>query len=86
MAKLDIFEDGLVELLDRVGEMLGRRPEVHRGPWRPGDQRYYCSDHRKLQRVTGWRPTTTIDRGLEQLREWLAPSSSERRASGGADR
>lgn len=76
----------LVELLDRIAQMLGRRPEVRHGPWRPGDPRYYCSDYRKLQRVTGWRPTTTIDRGLEQLREWLAPSGVERRASGGADR
>lgn len=63
----------LVELLDRIGAMLGRRPRVRFGEWRPGDQRYYCSDYRKLQRATGWRPTTPVDEGLELLRAWLAP-------------
>ncbi len=73
----------LVELLDRIGRMLGYRPEVRFGPWRPGDQRYYCSDYRRLQQVTGWRPTTTVDQGLAHLREWLAPSAAHARASGG---
>lgn len=73
----------LVELLDRIAQMIGRRPEVRFGPWRPGDQRYYCSDYRKLQRATGWRPTTTIDRGLALLRDWLAPTWPARASSGG---
>ena len=64
----------LVELLERIGAMLGRRPAVQKGDWRPGDQRYYCSDYRKLQGATGWRPTTPVEDGLEQLRAWLAPA------------
>jgi CDP-paratose 2-epimerase len=63
--------------------MIGRRPEVRFGAWRPGDQRYYCSDYRKLQNATGWRPSTTVDDGLARLREWLAPAQKVARASGG---
>jgi CDP-paratose 2-epimerase len=73
----------LIELLDRIGKMIGRRPEVRFGAWRPGDQRYYCSDYRKLQKATGWRPSTAVDDGLAKLREWLAPAPEIARASGG---
>lgn len=63
----------LIELLEQIGATLGRRPRVRFGAWRPGDQRYYCSDYRKLHRATGWKPTTRLDEGLELLRAWLAP-------------
>jgi CDP-paratose 2-epimerase len=75
----------LVELLERIGRLLGRPPNVRFGPWRPGDQRYYCSDTRKLQRATGWRPRTSLDEGLVQLRDWLGPHPRLAAASGGGE-
>lgn len=76
----------LLELLERIGHLLGRRPEVRFEEWRPGDQRYYSSDSRKLEGLTGWRPTTSIEDGLGHLCEWLAPSGTAARAAMGGER
>jgi CDP-paratose 2-epimerase len=62
----------LLELLDVMGEMLGRKPEIEFDEWRPGDQRYYVSDTRKFQQRTGWKPEVDVQQGLEQLTRWLS--------------
>jgi CDP-paratose 2-epimerase len=77
----------LVELLDRIGEAAGCRPEVSYGPWRPGDQLYYVSDTAKFGNATGWKPRTGIAKGIGLLAHWLTenrvvePSQLQRAAS-----
>jgi CDP-paratose 2-epimerase len=77
----------LVELLDRIGEAAGCRPEVSYGPWRPGDQLYYVSDTAKFGNATGWKPRTSIAKGIGLLADWLTenrvvePSPLRRAAS-----
>jgi CDP-paratose 2-epimerase len=62
----------LLELLERIGELLGRPAEVRHDDWRPGDQRFYVSDTSRFTRATGWRPTVGINEGLRRLSGWLA--------------
>jgi CDP-paratose 2-epimerase len=62
----------LLELLDHIGEMLGRKPDIEFDAWRPGDQRYYVSDTAKFQQRTGWKPEVDVQQGLEQLTRWLS--------------
>ncbi|HEY0009632.1 MAG TPA: NAD-dependent epimerase/dehydratase family protein [Tepidisphaeraceae bacterium] len=61
----------LLELLDAIESMNGRRPDVRFGPWRPGDQRYYVSDTAKMKKLTGWSPRVSVASGLSQLHQWL---------------
>lgn len=61
----------LLQLLDWIEELLGRRPTLQRGDWRPGDQRYYVSDTRAFQQATGWRPQMDARAGVEDLYRWL---------------
>jgi CDP-paratose 2-epimerase len=61
----------LLELLEGIGDLTGRAPEVRFGPWRTGDQRYYVSDTRKFQAATGWAPRTSIREGVARLHAWL---------------
>jgi CDP-paratose 2-epimerase len=61
----------LLELLDMIGEITGRRPKVRFDDWRPGDQKYYVSNTARFETATGWRPRTGVRRGLKQLAEWL---------------
>src|SRR3954468_12919040 len=42
----------LIELLDIIEEIHGRRPQILGGAWRPGDQRYYVSDIGKMKAAT----------------------------------
>jgi CDP-paratose 2-epimerase len=62
----------LLELLDLIGDLHGRRPLVRHGTERVGDQRYYVSDTRKLRRVLGWQPRVGVDEGIAALYAWLS--------------
>jgi CDP-paratose 2-epimerase len=61
----------LLELLDVIHELHGARPRVRFGEERPGDQRYYVSDTRKLQDATGWQPRVGVAEGVGELYRWL---------------
>ena len=68
----------LLELLELMAEILGRRPEVEHGAWRPGDQRYYVSDIEKFQQATGWQPRVPVQAGVDRLAQWLMESRALR--------
>ncbi|MFA6092458.1 MAG: SDR family NAD(P)-dependent oxidoreductase [Elusimicrobiota bacterium] len=61
----------LIDLLRWISGRLGRRVEVRREGWRPGDQRVYVSDIRKAQRELGWKPRLDVEAGLVRLWDWL---------------
>jgi CDP-paratose 2-epimerase len=62
----------LLELVDLIAALHGRRPKVSFEDWRTGDQRYYVSDTRKLEAATGWRPRVKAREGVGNLYNWLA--------------
>ena len=79
----------LLELLETIGEITGRRPQVRFDDWRPGDQKYYVSETARFEAATGWCPSTGIRPGLEQLAEWLdrrRALTGARKAAAGAGR
>ncbi|MGK4002426.1 SDR family NAD(P)-dependent oxidoreductase [Sorangium sp. So ce1036] len=61
----------LLELLDLIEEIEGRRPVTGFEAWRPGDQRYYVSDCRRFSAVTGWWPRVRAREGVRKLHGWL---------------
>jgi CDP-paratose 2-epimerase len=71
----------LLDVLDRLGEMHGERPDVTFEGWRTGDQRYYVSDTRRFEQATGWTPTIGSDEGLDRLYRWLKDARSVRIAA-----
>ena len=64
----------LLELVERIGGLTGRRPDVRFEAWRTGDQRWYVSDVRAFGAATGWQPRTSLAEGLGRLHGWLAAS------------
>ncbi len=64
----------LIELLDVIERLRGRKPALAFQPWRPGDQRYYVSDTRKFKAATGWAPKVSAREGIERLYQWLLES------------
>ena len=83
----------LVELISIIEQLANRSIEVRFGPWRTADQRYYVSDTRQFERLSGWSPRVNVRQGVELLWQWLgsqraadefAPPRSVRRAGHGA--
>jgi CDP-paratose 2-epimerase len=71
----------LLDLLDRIEALDGRRPPISFEAWRTGDQRYYVSDPRRFQQATGWAPRVGAQDGIERLYGWLRELRGLGRAS-----
>jgi CDP-paratose 2-epimerase len=61
----------LLELLEMLGELVGRKIPVTYAATRPGDQVIYVSDVRKADHDLGWRPTIDPRQGVARLYEWV---------------
>ena len=61
----------LVELVELLEKKLGRKIPLKWDDWRPGDQRVYISDIRKLETVLGWKPEVGVAEGVGQLANWV---------------
>ena len=51
--------------------LLGKKIEVARADWRPGDQRVFYADFRKAKRELDWEPKIDLEEGIEMLFEWV---------------
>lgn len=51
--------------------LLGKKIEVARADWRPGDQKVFYADTRKAKRELGWEPKTGLEQGIEMLFNWV---------------
>jgi CDP-paratose 2-epimerase len=64
----------VLSLLDLVGLLerrLRRKIPLRWQDWRPGDQRVYISDIRKLEKSLGWAPEIDVEAGITQLLDWV---------------
>jgi len=59
------------ELAPMLSQSIGGLPEVSYAEWRPGDQKVFISDIRKIREHLGWSPKTSVRCGLDRLVSWL---------------
>ncbi|MCC7188011.1 MAG: GDP-mannose 4,6-dehydratase [Anaerolineales bacterium] len=52
-------------------KLLGKKIEVAREDWRPGDQRVFYADLRKAKNELGWEPKIDLEEGMELMFEWV---------------
>ncbi|NWF63706.1 MAG: GDP-mannose 4,6-dehydratase [Chloroflexi bacterium] len=55
----------------RLESLIGKKIEVARGDWRPGDQRVFYADVSKAKQELGWEPKIHVDEGVNMLFEWV---------------
>jgi len=58
------------EFAPKLEKLLGKKIEVARGDWRPGDQRVFYADIRKAEKELGWKPKVNVEEGVRKLFEW----------------
>lgn len=51
--------------------LLGKKIEVARADWRPGDQKVFYADTRKAKQELGWEPKIGLEEGIEMLFNWV---------------
>ena len=61
----------LLEVLDLIAGLQGRKAETRLAAMRKGDQRYYVSSTRRFGEATGWEPRVTVEEGITSLYRWL---------------
>jgi CDP-paratose 2-epimerase len=61
----------LVELVELIGELERREVRLDFDAWREADQRYYVSDTRRFEELTGWTPRVSVGEGVRALHAWL---------------
>ena len=59
------------ELLTRLETLLGGTLRYETLPPRRSDQRVFITDTSKAQRLLGWKPTVTVDEGVDAMLEWV---------------
>jgi CDP-paratose 2-epimerase len=60
-----------------IERLLGKKVEVDRGDWRPGDQRVFYADYRKAERELGWKPKISLEEGIEHLFQWVKENKEQ---------
>lgn len=61
----------LLECIDIIEEILGKRPRVEFLPDRHGDLRYFICDISKARQELGWGPSVKPKEGIKKLIEWI---------------
>jgi CDP-paratose 2-epimerase len=62
----------LRELLADLERRIGRPLAPSSAAMRPGDQPVFVADVRRAERELGWKPTTSIERGVGILFDWIS--------------
>jgi CDP-paratose 2-epimerase len=62
----------LLTLIEEIGHITGRNPQVEFADWRPGDQRWFVADARKADAALGLSPRTPWRDGVRNLAFWLS--------------
>ena len=67
----------ILELIDHLGALSGKKPPCDHGAWRLGDQRIYVSDIRRARNDFDWQPRVPWRRGVETVRNWVLENRVE---------
>jgi CDP-paratose 2-epimerase len=65
----------LLDVVERIASLDGKAPELVHDAWRAGDQRWYVSDTRAFERLTGWSPKVGAPEGMARLYRWISEES-----------
>ncbi|MFC1800487.1 NAD-dependent epimerase/dehydratase family protein [Nanoarchaeota archaeon] len=61
----------LLELLDMLEELTGKRSKISFSDWRPSDQKVFIADTTKAQNELNWKPGINPRMGMKKLVDWV---------------
>ena len=66
----------LLELLDILEDLTGKRSDIKFDDWRPSDQKVYISDTTKAKKDLGWNTKIGVKEGVKNLVDWVKSSNT----------
>jgi CDP-paratose 2-epimerase len=54
----------------------GKKISVEFKGWRPGDQKIFITDISKIQKVLGWAPNVSVEKGISELYKWVVENKA----------
>jgi len=66
----------LLECINVIGEVLGKKPVIEFHPDRPGDMRYFVCDISEANKKFGFNPTVRPREGVTALLKWIEENKS----------
>jgi CDP-paratose 2-epimerase len=61
----------LLELIDLLEKITGKKSKIIFSEWRPFDQWVYISNINKIREALGWEPKVSVEEGVKKLVEWV---------------
>jgi CDP-paratose 2-epimerase len=62
----------LLEFLEELESLIGKKPKVNFSDWRPSDQKVYITDTSKLEKTLNWKTKTKVKDGIKKLTAWIS--------------
>jgi CDP-paratose 2-epimerase len=66
----------LLELIEFIEKLIGRRIKYKFSSWRPFDQKVYISNINKAKEDFGWEPKISKEEGIRKLFDWVNENKS----------
>jgi len=66
----------LLEFLEEITKLTGKKPQVRFDKWRPSDQKVYISDISKVSKALNWKQKVNVNDGIKRLIEWVKQNES----------
>ena len=69
-------ETSMIELVDIIESVLGKKIDIKNGPARAGEQLRSCLDYKKAKEVLSWEPQISLKEGIEKTIAWSKNNKS----------
>lgn len=69
----------LIEVIDDIEDITGKRMHFTTQRPRPGDQLFYVTDYGKLKKHTGWKPQRNVRQTIQAIYAWWKEHKQEER-------
>lgn len=61
----------LLEFLNELTLLTGKKSKVKFSAWRPSDQKVYITDISRVKKQLGWNPRVSVQEGIRKLISWV---------------
>ncbi|MDD9912486.1 MAG: GDP-mannose 4,6-dehydratase [Alphaproteobacteria bacterium] len=70
----------LLDYIQKMGKILGKEPILDLQEWPPTEVYKTYADTSKLETAIGWKPSTSLESGLQKFADWFVPYYTQQKS------